>query len=488
MQQLSKKINNWLESILLSHSRVWVLFLVFALIIRGLSFFFTIVDHDEWTYLIVSKEMFFHGKTLFVDVYDNKPPGIFILYGLFQFIPLPGIFVVRLMATIFIASTAWFLYRAKLQFLGSKRIALAVGFFYIFLISLFNWGLAANTEIFFVFFSCLALYLLTASPENNKYGYVVLAGFILGIAYIIKFVALFDFIALAIFWMFLGTKNNKISKIFLVMLATSVAFTIPFAFTHLWYYFNGHFNEFINATYTIPSRYITRQSFTKALSCIVRFHLFALPIVILFYISIYKNVRKQSFLVWKLMPLIWYLLAWFAVLLPGKYFNHYFVQLLIPVCFFAPDIFLYDSKIQTYAKQKIIVAMTSVLFIFILFQITYQYFKFWRNPDIIKEISVEINATKQPDDFIFTNYKNAIYYLCETEPPTKWIHTSLLFDPQHINAMQIDANNEIKSIIAKKPAYIVWNGQASGELADYLYMNMKLKNKFANGLSFYSLR
>jgi hypothetical protein len=159
---------------------------------------------------------------------------------------------------------------------------------------------------------------------------------------------------------------------------------------------------------------------------------------------------------------------------------------LTPVCFFAPDIFLYDSNVSTYAKQKLLIPITLVLFGFILFQISYQYIRFWRKPDILKEISVEIKATKEHGDVIFTNYKNAIYYLSDIDPPTKWVHTSMLFDRELIRAVQIDENQEIKTIIAKKPAYIVWKGIPSGELADYLNMNMKLKKKYTNEVSFYS--
>ena len=60
-----------------------VLFVLVALsvLLRFFSFFPSVMDHDESTYLVIANEML-HHKTLYTDLIDIKPPGIFLLYAL----------------------------------------------------------------------------------------------------------------------------------------------------------------------------------------------------------------------------------------------------------------------------------------------------------------------------------------------------------------------------------------------------------------------
>lgn len=430
--------------------------------------------------------MFSYGKTLFVDVYDNKPPGIFLLFGIIQMLPINGIVAVRIFAALFITFTAWFLYRSKYELSSNKNNSIAVGILYIMLISLFNWGLVANTEIFFIGFSTLALYLITVPFKKFPIATIVLGGLALGLAYIIKFVALFDFIAIALLWLSINHKQIRFPRIILLTFLAGIAFALPFALIHYWYYAHGFFEEFTEATYIIPTKYATHMSFMKAQAYVVSFHLITLPVILMFYLGVYYRFRNKGDLFDKWIPILWYLLIWYGVFLPGKNFFHYFAQLFVPICFFAPDFFNIPSKINNYLVKNRTWLVAVVISLFFVYQFVDQYREYWAKPDTCKEIAKEINSRKKQNDLVFTNYRNTIYYLCDTESPSKWVHTSLLFDPKHIKAMGINKNKEIQKIIKRSPAFIVWQGTPEGIVADYINNHLHVIKKYNDQVCLYA--
>jgi hypothetical protein len=57
---------------------IFLLFCLLAVILRFFSFFPSVIDHDESTYLEMAR-MILAGKILYVDMIDIKPPGIFLI-------------------------------------------------------------------------------------------------------------------------------------------------------------------------------------------------------------------------------------------------------------------------------------------------------------------------------------------------------------------------------------------------------------------------
>jgi hypothetical protein len=58
--------------------RFLLLFCLLAVTLRFFSFFPSVIDHDESTYLEIAR-MLLSGKILYVDMVDIKPPGIFLI-------------------------------------------------------------------------------------------------------------------------------------------------------------------------------------------------------------------------------------------------------------------------------------------------------------------------------------------------------------------------------------------------------------------------
>ncbi|MFM8362558.1 MAG: hypothetical protein ACKOA4_07660 [Haliscomenobacter sp.] len=84
---------------LLEHSRLlrFAVLSGIAVALRILSFFRTVIDHDESTYLVIADAVR-QGAIYWVDAIDVKPPGIFWLYALLQTLFGKAIFTMRLFA------------------------------------------------------------------------------------------------------------------------------------------------------------------------------------------------------------------------------------------------------------------------------------------------------------------------------------------------------------------------------------------------------
>ncbi len=79
--------------------------LVLALLLRGWDFGNPVLDIDEQWYLLVGDRML-HGAVPFIDLWDRKPYGLFLLFAGFRLIPADGIIVYQVAAALFAGATA----------------------------------------------------------------------------------------------------------------------------------------------------------------------------------------------------------------------------------------------------------------------------------------------------------------------------------------------------------------------------------------------
>src|SRR5262249_43693106 len=126
----------------------FALFFVAALVLRSAAFFHSGIG-DESLYLLVARE-WLDGRVPYVDIVDNKPPGIYALFVFAQLLFGRSVISIRLLACVAAASWAFLLFRMGGSRAGSDR--LGVGFLaaLLYLVhSTGNNGIAANTEVFY---------------------------------------------------------------------------------------------------------------------------------------------------------------------------------------------------------------------------------------------------------------------------------------------------------------------------------------------------
>lgn len=151
------------------------LFLVIAIAIRARDFGNPIIHVDEQYYLLVGDRML-HGAVQYIDIWDRKPVGLFLIFAAIRLLPGDGILAYQLVATLFAAATAWLIAKGG-QRLGANRVgAVAAGAFYILWLSLLS-GRGGQSPVFYNLFMAgagvLTLRLPNLAAREDRWGIVV---------------------------------------------------------------------------------------------------------------------------------------------------------------------------------------------------------------------------------------------------------------------------------------------------------------------------
>ncbi len=468
--------------------QVLIFFCVLSVIIRFLSFFPSVINHDESTYLVIGQELL-HGKILFVDTIDVKPIGIFIIMAMIRLLFGNSVFMVRLFTSLVIAFTSYLIFKVKLNNGSHRKAAIAGGVIYIFMMSVFTfYGVSVNTETYFNLFTISGLFFILR--KNNMINFLI-AGVFLGCGFIIKYVVLFDLMAFVLFLMILNLRRGKIVALRSILQygVLGVSFLIPFGIVNLYYYLIGHYNDFFFHTFEISKNYPVQRDAVGMIKYIMDFHLRFLPVIFFFYYCLFdRSLKTENIKNEKLLIIIWVIFDLTAILYPGKYFGHYFIQLMLPVSLFAGNFLDPDRKLP-YVLNKLITKPLGYIFIIILAGVIIftQKKDYIDKPDYPRQISKFLETRINENDIIYTgNYHHIIYYLLDKSSPAKYVHRTLIRAPHHVKALDIDVDAEIDRIIEAEPSYIINDGNIGfRELSDFLNHKYKLIKTFNKDIYIY---
>ncbi|SLK10548.1 hypothetical protein [Novosphingobium mathurense] len=168
------------------------LFALVALVLRCSTFGNPNLGVDEQFYLLVGQRMH-EGALPYVDVWDRKPFGLFVLYWIFAFFPDP-VLACQLGATMFAAATAWVIWRL-LRDCTQPQGALLGGLAYLVLLGPFN-GFGGQAPVFYNLFIATAAMLVwrerIAPLTNRGVSRIDVAMALCGLAIAIKPTAMFE--------------------------------------------------------------------------------------------------------------------------------------------------------------------------------------------------------------------------------------------------------------------------------------------------------
>ncbi len=481
----------------ISSYKVLILFVLFSIIVRFFSFFPSVIDHDESTYLVMGMEIL-NGKILYKDIIDFKPPGIFFIFA-FLIKLYHSLFFIRLVGAVVIGICAFLLFKIKARFTSNLYLRLFVGLAYILLLSADPliraepYGLPINTEIFFSLFTLTAIYLLFHVQQKNLYSYFFI-GTIGGIGFIIKYLAVFDFMAWFLFFFLLLISEKKdylksLQKTITIGLIFLAGFIIPFLLLHLYFYKVGIFDYFSYLTYIAPGKYLSGTTFIKQLGFILAIHQW--PIAMLFfYLSIFVKNSNNQFKKERLFVIIWLLFTSVAVVSSGQQYNHYRIQSLAPLAFYLPN-FLFEWKwlVNKYNRQKRLVAGFLYVIIISILTSAFYYQKYYKQHDNLKEIATYINSVKNEKETLYVckNRAQILNFLTNMSTPSRIIHNSNLGNTKREAVLGINSKNECKYIYDQKPTFIIGEDLLCIEFLETEKSDYKLE-KTLNGVKIFRRR
>lgn len=149
-----KTRRRWLSAMLL--------LTVIAIAVRARDFGNPVIHVDEQYYLLVGDRML-HGALPYVDVWDRKPVGLFLIFAAIRLLPGDGILAYQLIATAFAVATAAIVAVAGRRLGAGRRGAIAAAIAYIVWLSFLS-GRGGQSPVFYNLFVAGAGFLTLRLP------------------------------------------------------------------------------------------------------------------------------------------------------------------------------------------------------------------------------------------------------------------------------------------------------------------------------------
>lgn len=417
------------------------------------------------------------GRTLYTQIWDNKPPLLYSTYALFQ----GNQFTVRLFSLIVgLITVGAFYLLAYTLFKHIKPVVFSsMVFALLFGLPLFE-GNIANAENFMLVFSIFAGFLIYQAATDRKNHRLFLAGILLGIAFLYKIVAIFDFFAFFTFLLisFLPQKLTPtaiklcIKEHFRDLALLTSGFIVPFFMSVLYFGINGALSSYIHAVFVSTVGYVGY----KNAFIIPQGLLLAKVILLILFVLVLFNRRNQF------SPPVIFIALWTAFSLFNSFFSqrpytHYLLLLIPSYSLIVGGIVHPKTKYKKYTVLviAIIIALMTITYFnnwgvkktigyyvnYIAFTMGYKsvaaYEAFFdrrtpRDAEIARFIAR--HQKKPPSLFVWGNAAQ-LYFLTKTLPPGRFTVA------YHIQSRREYLQETVEALRRNQPQFIILTRDAS---------------------------
>jgi hypothetical protein len=229
--------NSWV------HRNATGLFLFAALLFIRLPFFFRdYMDHDESTFILMGQSVA-DGRLPYDHLWDLKPPLLFYLFGLIEWLFPYSLLAVRVFGFLVIFFSSLVLLHIGRETRLRNPILIALS--YVIFSSLFGSVQGVMSEHLSVFFMLAGLWLLL----KNKF---LFAGFLFGCAVMCKMNYAYAIPAIMVFYLLKGKLNLPLVKKLMLLVAGVV---VSFFLIALPFIIQGKFELFTDSVFLAPFEY-----------------------------------------------------------------------------------------------------------------------------------------------------------------------------------------------------------------------------------------
>lgn len=307
-------------------------YLAVGLLIRGATLGFPVIHIDEQFYLLVGDRML-HGAVPFVDIWDRKPIGLFILYAAIRLLGGDGILQYQLVALACVAGTSLVIYRMARE-IASPMGAFWAGVAYqLYLSAFFCFG--GQAPVFYNLLMALAglgmMRVWTAQNSDRLFVHGLAIMGVVGISLQIKYTVVFEGVAFGLMLMVrarqLGWSHGKVWAAATGWAGIALAPTLA-----AWavYIAMGHGMEFAQANFL--SIFGRHEDFDGSLFRLFKETMALIPV----WLAIFWAPRKVPALRFLSRQAYGFLRIWAFVavagfLIFGTWYDHYVAPLLVPL-------------------------------------------------------------------------------------------------------------------------------------------------------------
>ena len=304
-----------------------MLLLAVALVLRCDTFGDPNLDDDDTFYYTVGAAMH-HGALPYVDIWDRKPFGLFLIYYLIAGISDAAL-TYQLVATGFAAATAWVI--ARFGSLRDKSIGgVLAGICYLLWLAPMQ-GFGGQTPIFYNLFIAAAMLLLIRAIPSLERGRICssacMAMVLAGCAITVKTTAVFEAAMCGLIAVWIAARSGQSIQATGRHLLTYAALgAAPSLMIGLYYWGIGHFPEFWHGVVTSNLRKPPPDSFSMGVRALIMFAYLS-PLLILTVFGLMDADRRA-----RRFMLLWLLAAFVGLISVPRFYAHYALPLLVPLC------------------------------------------------------------------------------------------------------------------------------------------------------------
>jgi hypothetical protein len=415
------------------------LLLLVALLLRVPLFGDPVIHSDEQFYLLVGDRLL-HGAWPYLDIWDRKPPGLFLLYAAIRLVGGLGIVQYQMVASLAAAATAIVIGRIAARVSDGAVAPLFAGSVYLVWLMLFD-GAGGQAPVFYNLpiagAGLLTLDALAGKPIAPRAAAAML---LVGLALQLKYSCIFEGIAfgLALLWRLHRSGGRARALIgygalwiALALLPTLVAWGI--------YAAQGASSAFVHANFLSIFQRTAAETSTPAG---VKLLGTAASLAPLLYLALTGSGER---------PVRRYLLGWTIVALAGAWLvgsdSHYVLPVLVPLSACAAASTSWRARIVVLiggAAAAMLVTVSHVE-------------RRGDAPQIAQAMAVvRPNLRADPQDCLFVfGSEPILYHLARTCLPSRFLFRSHLTQNREAGAIGVDPVAEVARILRNTPGVIV---------------------------------
>lgn len=407
-----------------------------VVLILGFTEFFASISGDTSIYAYYGRQIN-QGLILYKDLWDFKSPGIYYLFALlFKFFP-DGLTTLRISAVLSNSFASIILYKISTRYF-STNISLMGTAIFLFVTNIggfFNQD-GPYPETYIPFFGVLGFYFWLRFLDNRDLKInLLLAGMFGGILIMMKQSSV-SFVGACLFYLvwslpLFNRKKLESSSIFVTGIFAAI---LPWA---IYFYSSGSLGDFLDLVVLYPRLYAATTPLREAFRGLLTLSASSLQVHGVMWIlstlgAVFllgsskqtKNDETESFRLF----LPWIFLGVVVIILPGRFYERYLMEILIPVIFVSeyaikrlfsvqiPEVFILGLVLGCFFILGIVVQQSPRM-LYILDD------RILSNFRTRSETLAENSLFQDPGVTVFAWGDPRIPYVTKTQSAVKWLNT-----------------------------------------------------------------
>lgn len=425
------------------------------------------VSIDEQFYLVVADKWFNHGLLPYVDIWDRKPVGIFLLYAPAVLFFKDAVLGYQIVSLLFVLATCVLVYRMASMF-GPPHVAFTATLFYVAILMLWS-GAGGQTPVYYNLImgagGLLILRCVIGETRQIAASFVA-AALLFGVALQVKYICVFEIALLSLAGLaaMFAQKKLTLAQIIALAIVMMVCGLLPTGVAGAAYAAAGHWQDFFFSNFqSILAKKLWRFSVGMYLLTVLSALIYGAVFWPLAGVTVTSAVReRQGVKVWVVTALgLWLVGAVIGALMLGNPILHYFLPTGIPLAVLSAiglrhletgnGVF---ARLRTRFGEDGPMAAVLLLPVIASFVICVQTTA-RRGADQVYPMAAYIKENLAGGcPYIFSDFP-IIYYLTDCKAPTPYTFPNHLAEAAETHALGVDAHEELTRVLATKPPVVM---------------------------------